>query len=266
MERTDPGKVNMWLNTLEKRTRTMKNAFGVCVVVALLCLTAVLAFATYEMKDVLIVILLLLTLVASVPVVEVATPKKNAIFSRKLTLNNWQQKIAAGNYDILSSNLHFMQPVFPILSVMSFLLFAASKFTTKVEHHTVLLILILQIPLNPMLGLNPLGMYLMRSAKSRFVAQSDLIEYQRSKAAVELNRASLAPLNRAPLNRAPPNRTPPNRAPPNRTPPNRTPPNRTPPNRTPSYRPPVAPPPTAPALATNRLVYGNLTLRPSKRR
>ena len=257
MERTDPGKVNMWLNTLEKRTHTMKNALGVCVVVALLCLTAVLAFATYEMKDVLIVILLLLTLVASVPVVEVATPKKNAIFSRKLTLNNWQQKIAAGgNYDILSSNLHFIQPVFPILSVMSFLLFAASKFTTKVEHDTVLLILILQIPLNPMLGLNPLGMYLMRSAKSRFIAQSDLIEYQRSKAAVEMNRASFAPLNRAP----------PNRTPPNRTPPNRTPPNRTPSYRPPSYRPPVATPPTAPALATNRLVYGNLTLRPSKRR
>jgi len=245
MERTGPGRVNMWLNTLDKRTLTMKNALGVCVVVALLCLTAVLAFATYEMKDVLIVSLLLLTLVASVPVVEVATPKKNAIFSKKLTLNNWQERIAAGgNYDILSSNLHFIQPVFPILSVMSCLLFAASKFTTKVEHDTVLLVLILQVPLNPMLGLNPLGMYLMRSAKSRFIAQSDLIEYQRSKAAVQLNRAS-----------------------PNRAPPNRAPSYRAPPNRAPSYRAPplVAPPPAAPPppLVTNRLDYG---IRPSRRR
>ena len=173
-------KVEMWVNTLQKKTDSLRNALGVTAIIGILSLIAVLAFSHYEVRDVIILVLLLYSLIGCVPYVEVAKVKtNNAFFSKQLTLMNWKNEIKNGSYDVLSSNLHFMQPFFPLMSALSFLLFLVHKIggNEYVHYNTVLSILIIQVPFNHALGLNPLGAYLTRQSTSNHITQGNLKRY-----------------------------------------------------------------------------------------
>lgn len=171
-------RVRHWINTLENKTDMLRSSFGVTAIFGFMCLLMVLALAKYNFSDILIVSLLVYSLIGCVPYIEVATIKNNNTFSADhLTIYNWRKGIQKNTkYNILSSNIHFLHPIFPVITILSFLLFTIHKiFGDKIVNvNTVILVLIIQIPFNNFLGLNPLGVFLTRQTKSKFINQNNL--------------------------------------------------------------------------------------------
>jgi hypothetical protein len=173
-------KVNLWLNTLENRTEVLRNAFGMVVIVGLLCLATIIAFSQFNTRDIVIVGLLCFSIIGCVPYIEVAVAKNSNTRSHALTLFNWKDEVITnGEYNVLSSNLHFLQPIFPAFTILSFLLFLVHKLVGEknISYNTILFILILQIPFNNTLGLNPMGVLLTRQQRSKYITQNDLKQF-----------------------------------------------------------------------------------------
>ncbi len=173
--------VSIWANTLENKTNSLRNGFGVTFVIGMFSLVFVLALSKYNSSDIIPVLLLMYSLIGSVPYIEVATSKNesNILFQRRLTIVNYKNELKRGNFDILSSNTHFLQPMFPMLTSVSFLLFAVYKIAGEeyVTYNTVLFFLIMQIPFNHALGLNPLGAFISRQSVSKHVTQQNLVNF-----------------------------------------------------------------------------------------
>ena len=175
--------VGIWENTLKNKTSTLKNAFGVCVLIAVISLTAVLAFAKYELKDVPLVLLLLMSLISTIPYIEVAVPEKNSLQRKHVTVDNWRQRLGTNDkYTILSSSLHFLQPMYAMFCVLSFILFAVHKIfgSSYVTHKFVLLILVIQLPFNPLAGFNPFATFMIRQHTAKHITQENLSTYLRN--------------------------------------------------------------------------------------
>ncbi len=184
--------VEIWENSLLSKTASLQNAFGICLIVALMVFAAVLAFGKYELKDGLLVVLLILSVVSTFPHVEVAVPVKNSFVGKHVTMQNWRNTLQKNEkFTILSSNLHFLQPMFSMLCILSFVLFGVHKILGKsyVTYNFVLLILTLQVPFNPLFGLNPFASFLIRQRISKHVTQTNISEYLRS---TRVNNASQA--------------------------------------------------------------------------
>jgi hypothetical protein len=155
-------------------------------------LAAVLAFGTYEMDDIPIVALLILSVISTVPVVEVARLRDSVgLFRRRLTMDTWRQGIVGPEkYDVLSSGMTFMQPAYAVACIISAVLFATYKLggDRYLTRHALLIILLLQLPLNPIFGWNPLAMSMLQGKVSKFVQQSDLRNYMMQSRSNNLNR------------------------------------------------------------------------------
>jgi hypothetical protein len=182
MERTNFEKrINLWSNTLKNKSDSLRYIFGITTVVAMVVFTSVLAFSEYTLKDVTIVLLLLYSLIGCVPYIEVAQVKNDdSFFTKRLTFLNWKEEIRKnGEYNILSSNLNILNSVFPVVTITCFILFFAYKIFGEnyVNSNTILIILLVQTPFNTALGLNPLGVSIMRQNISKHVTQNDLKKY-----------------------------------------------------------------------------------------
>ena len=184
--------VNQWVNTLESRASQLQSASGAAIVVTGIILAAVLAFGTYEMDDIPIVALLILSVISTVPVVEVARMRDSTgLFSRRLTMDTWRQGIMGPQkYDVLSSGMTFMQPAYAVTSILSAVLFATYKLGGEryLTRHALLVILLLQLPFNPIFGWNPLAMSMLQGKVSKFVQQSDLRNYMMQSRSNNVNR------------------------------------------------------------------------------
>lgn len=182
-------RVNLWHNTLKNKQESLQRALGITVVVAIVACFGVLAFADeYDpIKDGFMGLLLAYSVVGCIPHIEVAQVKDDtSLFQKRLTLENWEQTVGRANhnrggdeYDVFSSNIHVLQGMFPVMTTLSFLLYLVHKVAGEqyVTYNTVLLMLLMQVPFNNFLGLNPLGKFLTRQEISRHVTQSDLKKF-----------------------------------------------------------------------------------------
>lgn len=182
MERTNFEKrINMWSNTLKNKSDTLRDVSGFTLVIAMIVFTSVYAFSEYTFKDIPIMLLLVYSLIGCKPYIEVAQVKNDdSFFTKRLTVSNWKEEIKKnGEYNILSSNLNILSSVFPVVTVTSLVLFFAYKIFGEnyVNSNTILLILIIQTPFNTALGLNPLGLSIMRQNVSKHITQNDLKKY-----------------------------------------------------------------------------------------
>ena len=171
----------MWSNTLNNKYNELHYTFGVTLVIACIVLPSIFAFAEYSMKDLAVVVLLLYSLLGCVPYIEVAQVKnEDSFFTKRLTVLNWKTEIKKnGEYNVLSSNIGVLNAVFPVVTIISFLLFFANKILGEayVNSNTVLMILLIQTPFNSAFGLNPLGVAITRQNISKHVTQDDLKEF-----------------------------------------------------------------------------------------
>lgn len=203
--------VQTWANTLTSKRRRLRSTFGIACVVAVVSLACVLALSKIVRRDLVLLALLALTLVAAVPYIEVAVPaggrrssssatssgaeaagasappirssfynrlrRKPARRAAVVTDLQWQAGLGGRErLDVLSSRAHFLQPMLPIFSMIGFVMFGLYKCAGEqvVTYHTVLLLLLVQLPFNPLLGYNPLGKYLLRQPVSRTVTQQNV--------------------------------------------------------------------------------------------
>ena len=174
-------RINVWSNTLQNKADSLRNFFGVTIVLSLIVFTSVIAFSKYTIKDITIVLLLLYSVIGCVPYIEVAQVKNDdSFFTKRLTVLNWKNEIRKnGDYNVLSSNLNILNSVFPVVTVICLVMFFVYKIFGEdyVNFNTILILLLIQTPFNPALGLNPLGVSLMRQNISKHVTQNDLKKY-----------------------------------------------------------------------------------------
>lgn len=194
-------RINIWSNTLQNKADSLRNFFGVALVLSLIVFTSVIAFSEYTMKDILLILLLLYSVIGCVPYIEVAQVKNDdSFFTKRLTILNWRNEIRKnGDYNVLSSNLHILNGVFPTVTVICLLMFFVHKIFGKdyVKFNTILIILLIQTPFNPALGLNPLGVSVMRQNISKHLTQNDLKKYLGKINSVNLSSISIRKMNRA---------------------------------------------------------------------
>lgn len=174
-------RINIWSNTLQNKSDSLRNFFGVALVLSLIVFTSIIAFSEYTMKDITIVLLLMYSVVGCVPYIEVAQVKNDdSFFTKRLTVLNWKDEIRKnGSYNVLSSNLNILNAVFPVITILCLIMFFVHKIFGEdyVNFNTVLIILLIQMPFNTALGLNPLGVSVMRQNISKHVTQNDLKKY-----------------------------------------------------------------------------------------
>lgn len=195
--------INSWISNLEQKTRILNRSFLITITFGIVCMLVIVLFSRFELTDILILILLLISIWGCSPYIEVATRKnKNSFFASRLTFGNWKNELVKkGQYNILSSNIHFMQPFFPIMSVLSFLLFTIHKVIGSdfVSLNTVVLLLLIQIPFNNMGGFNPIGIALTRQRKSQHVTQDELKSFLKNNSENRLNLNRTRPPTALPL-------------------------------------------------------------------
>ena len=174
-------RINIWSNTLQNKSDSLRNFFGVALVLSLIVFTSVIAFSEYTMKDISIILLLLYSVIGCVPYIEVAQVKNDdSFFTKRLTVLNWKDEIRKdGNYNVLSSNLLVLHAVFPLVTILCLFMFLVHKIfgETYVHFNTILILLLIQTPFNTALGLNPLGVSVIRQNISKHVTQNDLKRY-----------------------------------------------------------------------------------------
>ena len=174
-------RIKLWSNTLQNKSDSLRYTFGVTLVLSLMIFTAVIAFSEYNMKDLTIVMLLIYSVIGCVPFIEVAQVKNDdSFFTKRLTILNWKNEIRKnGTYNILSSNLNILNSVFPVVTILCLVLFFVNKIfgDAYVNFNTILIILLIQTPFNTALGLNPLGVAVMRQNVSKHITQDDLKKY-----------------------------------------------------------------------------------------
>lgn len=170
-------RINMWLHMLQEKQEMLRSSCVVCVIFACLVLFSVLVFSAYKMQDILLIGLLTYSLVATIPYIQLGIAKdKGTIFKTKMSNIDWSDKLYTGEFNVLSPSLNFLQPIYAMLCLLSFTLYLCHKNLGDdyVTYDLMLIFLIIQMPFNPVLGLNPLGSYLIRGKKSKFVTQDDL--------------------------------------------------------------------------------------------
>ena len=151
------------------------------MVFATLSFMFIIAFGTFSIEDIALIPLLLLTLVAAFPYVEVAV-KANASSNSPhiLTAASYKKHIfnRSSKYTLLTSRLGVLQPIYAALCIISFILISINKILgdEMINKKTVVGFLILQVPFNPLLGFNPITVRLLRMPESRFVTQNNILE------------------------------------------------------------------------------------------
>ena len=173
--------VNYWYSNVDYKQRSLTNIFGACLVCATISSMFILAFGTFTIEDVAFVPLLLLTLVAAFPYVEVAVKANSSNTSPPvLTAASYKKHIfnRSSKYTILTSRLGVFQPIYAAFCMISFLLISVNKILGEemINKKTVVGFLILQVPFNPLLGFNPIPVHLMRMPESRFVTQNSIFQ------------------------------------------------------------------------------------------
>ena len=189
--------LNYWYSNVDYKQRSLTNIFGACLVCATISSMLILAFGTITLEDVAFVPLLLLTLVAAFPYVEVAIKTNSSSTSpRVLTAASYKKHIfnRSSKYIILTSRLGVFQPIYAAFCVISFLLISINKILGEdmISKKTVAGFLIIQVPFNPLLGFNPIPVRLMRMPESRFVTQNSIFQsltsYETNKFSPEVTR------------------------------------------------------------------------------
>lgn len=175
-------RIRIWQNTLNNKQKVLQNIFGIILVMAFLVFIAVFTFSSYKVKDAMLVSLIFYSVIGCYPYIEVAKLKNdgNSFFPRRLTISNWKNEIKKNEkYDILSSNTHILNSVFPVLAILSIIMFFIYKIFGEdyVTYKTVLILLLIQVPFNSVFGLNPLGVSLARQSVSKHISQNDLKRY-----------------------------------------------------------------------------------------
>lgn len=173
--------VNYWYSNIEYKQQSLSNIFGACLVYAALSSMFILAFGRFTIEDIALVPLLLLTLLAAFPYVEVAVKANSSSTSpRVLTAVSYKKHIfnVSSKYTILTSRLGVFQPIYATLCIISFLLISINKIfgDEMINKKTVVGFLILQVPFNPLLGFNPIPVRLLRMPESRFVTQNSILQ------------------------------------------------------------------------------------------
>ena len=170
--------LNYWKSNINYKTKSLGNLFGVCVVFASVVSMFVLAFGSVSIADIAFIPLLVLTIVAAFPYIEVAirvdTDKTRPHALTSKTYKNGMQTNT--RYTILSSRLAMMQPVYAFLCIGSFLMFSIHKIlgNNYIHKKVIVALLLMQIPLNPLLGFNPIATRLIRTSESRFIRQENV--------------------------------------------------------------------------------------------
>jgi len=173
--------LNYWYSNVDYKQRSLTDIFGVCLVFATISSMFIVAFGTLTLEDVAFVPLLLLTLVAAFPYVEVAVKANSSSTSpRVLTAASYKKHIfsRSSKYTILTSRLGVFQPMYAAFCIISFLLISINKILGEemISKKTVAGFLIMQVPFNPLFGFNPIPVRLMRMPESRFVTQNNIFD------------------------------------------------------------------------------------------
>ena len=192
-------RINIWSNTLQNKADSLRNVFGIILVLSFIVFTSVFAFSKYNMKDISLVLLIMYNILGCVPYIEVAQIKNDdSFFTKRLTVLNWKNEIRKdGDYNVLSSNLSILNAVFPIVTVLCLIMFFVHKIFGEdyVHFNTILIFLLIQTPFNTALGLNPLGLSIMRQNISKHVTQNDLKKYLGKNNSSKFNSVSIKKTN-----------------------------------------------------------------------
>lgn len=172
-------KVNLWENTLKNKESSLSNLFNLNILFAFIVFGSVFLMSKFTDRDGLIVTLLVLNIIGCYPYIEVAqVQSSNSLFARGVSTSSWRAAFKNTNdrYNVLSSNVHINQTVFPILTFMSCFLFLVHKVfgDEYVTFNTVVIIQLIQLPFNSFLGMNPLGIYMTRQNVSKHITQNEL--------------------------------------------------------------------------------------------
>lgn len=171
--------LDYWNSNINYKQRILTHMFGACLVCATISCMLILTFGTLTMDDIALIPLLLLTLLAAFPYVEVAVKTNtSSITPNVLTVTSYKKHIynKSSKYTILTSRLGVFQPIYAALCIISFLLVCINKVLgdDMINKKTVAGLLILQVPFNPLLGFNPIPVRLLRMPESRFVTQNTI--------------------------------------------------------------------------------------------
>lgn len=169
---------SLWTSNVETKRAHLRLGFYACIVVAVVAYVIAGALGKLDVHDVNIGFFIFMSIVGAYPRIEIAERVRADVNGPAHVLFGEWKTLQTDGYAMLSSRMHFMQPVLTVLSIANSVLFLAYKIAGPevVSRSMLVSVLIAQVPLNPMLGLNPIGTWMTRLARSRNVTSAEIAE------------------------------------------------------------------------------------------